>query len=91
VEEGAYPGNVAITDTDGPGTSITFYPYCQDAPLSMSWAAPAGSEGGAANGVIATFTDTGGPEPAGNYSATINWGDGQESVGTVTSIGNNLY
>jgi hypothetical protein len=33
---------------------------------------------------VATFTDPGGTEARGDYSATINWGDGQTSSGTLT-------
>lgn len=32
---------------------------------------------------VATFTDPGGPEAPADYSATINWGDGISSVGTI--------
>ena len=41
------------------------------------------------NGAVATFTDPGGAEPAANYSATINWGDGNGSVTGSSSIGYN--
>jgi hypothetical protein len=35
--------------------------------------------------VVATFTDASGAEPAGNYSATVDWGDGTNTTsGTVT-------
>ncbi len=37
------------------------------------------------NGTVATFTDAGGAEPAGNYAATIDWGDGSSSTGTVVA------
>jgi YVTN family beta-propeller protein len=33
---------------------------------------------------VATFTDPGGAEAVGDYSATINWGDGSTSPGTVS-------
>jgi hypothetical protein len=33
---------------------------------------------------VATFTDPGGPEALGDYAATINWGDGNNSAGTVS-------
>src|SRR5207245_244160 len=42
------------------------------------------------NVAVATFIDTGGPEnPAdpGDYMATINWGDGTTSAGTITRSG----
>jgi hypothetical protein len=33
---------------------------------------------------VATFTDPGGPEMVGDYTAAINWGDGKTSAGTIT-------
>src|SRR5262249_19020735 len=36
------------------------------------------------NVTVATFTDPFGPQQANAYSATINWGDGTTSLGTVT-------
>ena len=36
---------------------------------------------------VATFTDIGGPEPIGNYTATINWGDGTTTSGVVSESG----
>jgi PKD domain/RTX calcium-binding nonapeptide repeat (4 copies) len=34
---------------------------------------------------VAGFTDPGGAEPVGDYSAVIDWGDGTTSVGTITT------
>jgi hypothetical protein len=36
---------------------------------------------------VATFTDPGGPEPTSDYSASINWGDGSTTAGTITFSG----
>jgi autotransporter-associated beta strand protein len=36
------------------------------------------------NQTLATFTDPAGSEPVANYSASIDWGDGPTSAGTVT-------
>jgi len=46
-----------------------------------------------------TFTDPGGPEATGNYSALIDWGDGSSSTGVIAPsgatsfgvIGNHFY
>jgi hypothetical protein len=38
----------------------------------------------ATNVAVATFTDPGGPEPVGNYLASVAWGDGSTTAGTVT-------
>jgi large repetitive protein len=38
---------------------------------------------------VATFTDPAGPEVTGDYTATINWGDGSATdTGTITASGN---
>jgi hypothetical protein len=42
------------------------------------------------NATVATFTDTSGL-PAGSYSATINWGNGSVTSGTIVSTGANSY
>ena len=36
---------------------------------------------------VATFTLSGGSEPAGDFSATINWGDGATSAGSIAVAG----
>lgn len=36
---------------------------------------------------VATFTDAGGAQPVGNYKATIDWGDGSTSTGTISLSG----
>ena len=36
---------------------------------------------------VATFTDPGGPEATGDYSATIDWGDGSTTAGSLTFAG----
>jgi uncharacterized repeat protein (TIGR01451 family) len=39
------------------------------------------------NVVVATFTHAGGVEPTSAFTATINWGDGKTSTGTITQSG----
>src|SRR5206468_1941999 len=40
------------------------------------------------NVAVATFTDPSGPAPVGNYTSTVNWGDGTaSSAGTITLSG----
>ncbi len=43
------------------------------------------------SGQVATFTHAGGVEPASAFSATINWGDGTTSAGTITQLSNGSY
>ena len=40
---------------------------------------------------VATFTDPGGAEVVGNYTATVNWGDTTSSPGTVVLLGGGNY
>jgi len=42
-----------------------------------------GPAGGTLSGPVATFTDPA-PEPTSSYSATIDWGDGSSSPGTIS-------
>jgi hypothetical protein len=42
------------------------------------------AEGTGFNGAIAAFTDTDPAQPASSFTATINWGDGTTSTGTIT-------
>ena len=39
------------------------------------------------NFAVATFTHANGVEPASAFTATINWGDGKTSTGTITQSG----
>jgi PKD repeat protein len=40
---------------------------------------------------LATFTDPAGAEAVGGYTATVNWGDGTTSTGTVVNSGGNAF
>ena len=84
-EAGNYSIGVAIQDVGGASTSGTGSAAVSDAPLSGSGTAVTAVEGSPFNGVVASFTDADPNAVAGNYSATINWGDGHVSSGTVTA------
>jgi hypothetical protein len=87
------PGTYADTTTNGGQTAfsvmtaqavITF----ASAPLTTTAVAVSAFERTALSNVpVATFTHEGAPEPASNFSATINWGDGTTSAGTVSLSG----
>ena len=50
------------------------------------------TEGSSFSGVVASFTDQDASAPIGNYSATIDWGDGsQVDGGTLISLGNGSF
>ncbi len=54
-------------------------------------AAISAGAGNAFTGTVASFTDRGGADPIGNYSATITWGDGNVSAGTINSLGGGAF
>jgi hypothetical protein len=59
-----------------------------DAPVSASGLSLLATQGSAFNGAVATFTDSG---TAGGYTAAIDWGNGQQSMGTVTATGGESF
>src|SRR5207249_3549397 len=64
--------------------------------LASSNLPPTGLEGAAVPAItgIATFTDPAGvgvETPAGDFTATINWGDTTTDAGTVVSLGGGNY
>src|SRR5262249_43906979 len=86
VEEGGYTLTTTINDAKGATTTVTGTANVADAALTAH-----GVDFTAAAllpffGTVATFTDAGGLEPPGSYTATIDWGDGGPS--TSGEIGN---
>jgi hypothetical protein len=94
-EEGSYAVTVDVTDAGGSTltaiskTTITV----TDAPLTDgSTAAAASATEGASTGTLtlATFTDANPGNNSGDFTATIHWGDGNSTSGTV-SYSNGTY
>ena len=84
-EEGDYSGLIDWTNSDGTAQSTPFDLKVVDAPLTaaaVNFTAVAGSQ---FSGPVATFTDADPGGTASDYSATIVWGDGTQSAGTVTA------
>ena len=90
-EEGSYPVTVSISETGEPATAITVsdtQSVTEPAVLGSSATLVSVAEGDAtANVVVATFTHASGVEPTSAFNATINWGDGTTSPGTITQSG----
>ncbi|HLW66159.1 MAG TPA: ELWxxDGT repeat protein [Gemmataceae bacterium] len=80
--------SVQVTDSLGNvlGTASTTLKI-DDARLIVTGTAFDVTEGKSFNRNIASFTDPGGMEDVANYSATINWGDGSSSKGTIVLDG----
>jgi hypothetical protein len=93
-EEGTYNFTITVTDDGGQSTTITGTTTVSDAPLAnVANLAFSPTEGTPFSGTVASFTDTD-PGTAGDpttnsadYSATINWGDGSSSPGTIAYTG----
>jgi hypothetical protein len=85
IEEGSYTVTVSVTDLDfAPNNgSATSTAKVADAALAATCTAPAVSPQ-SFNGNVANFTDANPFAPLSDFTATINWGDGASSAGTVS-------
>jgi PKD repeat protein len=86
-EEGSFPVSVSISDAGGSSATAGSTASVADAPLSATGRTVAGTEGTAFSGVVASFTDADPGGAAGDYSATIAWGDGSTTAGTIAPDG----
>ena len=79
--------SIAFTDSDGStGAPATADVVVQDAPLTAgAFTVSNGVEGVTASNLSFAFTDANPGAVAGDYTATITWGDGVTSSGTVAS------
>jgi CHRD domain/Domain of unknown function DUF11/RTX calcium-binding nonapeptide repeat (4 copies)/Domain of unknown function (DUF4214) len=93
VEEGSFANTASVTASGNPDVfsgndSSTATVMVAEPPISSTGAAVAGFElTPLVNVPVATFSHTNGVEPPGDFSATINWGDGTTSAGTVVRAG----
>jgi hypothetical protein len=86
-EEGKFTFTVTLKHDIAPDAQVTGTANVLDPPVVANPAAAPinGLEGELfKNETVATFTDPAGPETPADYSATINWGDGTTSAGTIT-------
>lgn len=88
LEEGSFTIQVFPLDVGGAGAPTSATATVTDAPLS-STAGPSisGTESAAVSGVLATFNDSDPNATAGDYTATIDWGDATTSAGTIAANG----
>ncbi len=87
-DEGSYPVSVSVTDDGGStaggnGTALVSDASLTAGSLSLSGA----TEGAGATNASFTFTDANTSAPASDFAATITWGDGVTSTGTVSGSG----
>lgn len=85
-EEGTHTGHVVVTDPTGLSTTLDFTVPVADAPLTLSCAtSPVSPQ--AFNGHVANLHDGNPAAPLSDFTATIHWGDGSTSSGTVSGGG----
>jgi hypothetical protein len=89
---GGDSGNNPVSDNNAANEQVTVTAD-QIAGLTGSGATQTVNEGGTTAPItgIATFTNPAGAEPVGYFTATISWGDGTTSTGTVVSTGGGSY
>src|SRR5262249_40099405 len=84
-------GRIVVAGTADSGASDSNFGivrYIGDpAPLSASRVSIQASEGSLFSGHVATFTDNDPSAPISSFSATISWGDGTSSAGTIMQPG----
>ena len=89
-EEGAYTATVTIAHEGAAAVVVKPQATVSDPSVAATAVAITAAEGASANVNVATFTDPGGAESTADYSATILWGDGQTSAGTI-SVSNGVF
>jgi streptogramin lyase len=86
-EEGSYAVSVSIMDAGGSTASASSTATVADASLSATGVGNHSIVGVPVTAVVATFTDANSSPNINDFSATIDWGDGTTSAGTITSNG----
>jgi uncharacterized repeat protein (TIGR01451 family) len=87
---GVFPATVTVTDIGGSQAQASTRITVTDPPISAAAIALSGFERTAlTNTAVATFIHANGVEPASNFTATIFWGDGTSSAGTVAQTSTN--
>jgi uncharacterized repeat protein (TIGR01451 family) len=89
-EEGTYPVTVTITDVDNAGNTDTANSTANVADAALhagTLAVPSSTSLGSATNVSFSFTDDNTAAPLSDFTATIDWGDGSSSPGTISGTG----
>jgi autotransporter-associated beta strand protein len=83
-EEGNHGVTVTINHDQAPQATAFSNAVISDPPVLAQGQSIIGTEGASTGSqLLATFTDPGGAEAVGDYSASIDWGDGQTSAGVI--------
>lgn len=87
-EDGPFTATVTITDTaDATSVTPTTTATVGEQSLSISAQNFSVPENSSAIVLVATAKDPGSPDPGSDFTATIDWGDGTTTPGTVTATG----
>jgi hypothetical protein len=90
-EEGSKTITVTITDKGSATTTVSPTATIADAPLTISVAPIKEGPGNSISGQVATFVDANMTAPPGDFNgsggASIDWGDGTTTAGTVSQPG----
>jgi hypothetical protein len=91
-EDGSYNITVSLNHDNSPSVTVSSSATVSDPGVLASGGFSVGATEGITTSLqtLATFTDPGGPEVLKDYSASIAWGDGQNSTGTI-SLSNGLF
>jgi DNA-binding beta-propeller fold protein YncE len=85
-DEGSYQMKVSITDGDGSANNATTTPTATVGDAALTASGQSIVTGQSFKGAVATFTDANTGGGAGDFSATIDWGDGSTPANaTITS------
>src|SRR5208282_3483569 len=84
-EEGQDPIVVTIADVGGSTATATSTATVADAALTATAMPISATEGASLTATVATFTDANPNAAVGDFTATIDWGDGTTSTGTITA------
>lgn len=90
-EEGTDPISVTINNIFGTTASTTSSAVVGDAALTATGSSFSTYVNGTFNGTVATFSDANLNAPLGDFTASINWGDGNTSTGTISSLGGGMF
>src|SRR5262249_5478816 len=91
LSEGSYVATVTVTDQGGSSVTGPSHATISDGWLTASANNLAATEGSAAfSGTVGSFTDADPNPTLSDFSATINWGDGTITTGTIAANGNSF-
>ncbi len=87
-----YTATITLGETDNTtNTATTTGVVNVVEPITLSTITINATQGSPFAGTVATFDDNLGADPLGNYSATIDWGDGTITAGVISSDGGNNF